>query len=208
MEKSVLGLIVGVVILLGTVSTVALFMAGRTPPGAPVVPSSDATLASDQVAVARTDFDAAVVSAAPGNQQVRARTRIVASYRLVDIGLTRIAVRAPVDQMVAWDRLRRSGEAVDVTLPLGSTDGLVPIGRDGAGPLDLWIRPDRAAETTGWIVTVGPATVRVRGDRLRLDGLVVPVDVPVLGPGRWVVFLDADGGLQRIERVAAERPAA
>jgi hypothetical protein len=206
MEKSVLGLIVGVVILLGTVSTVALFMAGRTPPGAPVVPSSMATLASDQVAVARADFEGAIISAAAGDRTVRARTRIVAGYRLVDIGLARIAVRAPVDAVVAWDRLRRSGEAVDVALPLGPTAGLVPLGRDGPGPLDLWLRPDRAADApaSGWVATVGPVTVRVVGERVLVDGAVIPVDLPVVGPGRWIVFFDAEGSLQRIERGTAE----
>jgi len=57
MEKSLLGVIVGVIILLGTVSAVSLFVAGRTPPGAPLVPANEATLASDQVAVARLPFD-------------------------------------------------------------------------------------------------------------------------------------------------------
>ena len=231
MEKSVLGVIVGLIILLGTVSTVALFTAGRTPPGVPVVPSGEATLASDQVVVARLAFENAVLSAAPEDRRVRARTRIAAGYRLVDIGLARVALRAPVDMVVAWDRLRRSGEPVDLELPLGRTAGLVPVGRQeaaGSGvtpgpgfgpgrrgnadadaapppdnPLNLWLVPNRETDD-GWRAEIGPATIEIAGDRLRvLNAGPVPVDVPVLGPGRWVIFLDADGRLQRIERATS-----
>jgi hypothetical protein len=199
MERSPLGLLVGLVILLGTVSAVTLFLAGRTPPGTPVVPSSEATLASDQVAVARMDFRDAIASSAADDRRVRLLTRIAAGYRLVDIGLARVAVRAPVDRVVAWDRQRRSGEPVIEEVPLGPSAGRVPIGRDGDGPLDVRLLPVREGEGD-WEGAIGPARVRLTGDRLRVEGQPVPVEVPVTGPGAWIVFLDAEGRLQRLER--------
>jgi hypothetical protein len=199
MERSPLGLLVGIVILLGTISTATLFLAGRTPPGTPVVPSTEATLASDQVAVARVEFEDAIVSSAADDRRVRLRTRIAAGYRLVDIGLARVAVRAPVDRVVAWNRLRREGEPVLEEVPLGPSAGRVPIGREGDGPLDLRLLPIREGEGD-WQASVGPARLRLLGDRLRIEGQPVPLDVPVMGPGGWVVFLDAEGGLQRLER--------
>lgn len=199
MERSPLGLLVGIVILLGTVSAVTLFLAGRTPPGTPVVPSSEATLASDQVAVARVDFRDAIVSSAADDRRVRLRTRIAAGYRLVDIGLTRVAVRAPVDRVVAWDRLRREGEPVLEEVPLGPSAGRVPIGRDGDGPLEVRLLPVREGEGD-WEASVGPVRIRLAGDRLRIEGQPVPLEIPVMGPGAWVVLLDAQGRLQRLER--------
>lgn len=224
MERSFLGIFVAFVILAGTAAIISLFLVGRTPTGMPVVAPGELSAASDRILIRDLPFEAPIRSTAAGDRRIGVRTHIAAGHRLVDIGFVRLAVPAPPERRVAWERLRRDPDVarVDAELKVDTAAGPDPaergaapdrsrepiddqpeepgqaIGRGGDGPLDLRIR--RHPGAPGWSFELAGTTFEIVGDRLRTTGDGPRIDLSLFGPGRWTLILDPGGSARALLR--------